>query len=283
MHFQNKSQVLKNSEPSFTDESTQAMIEIGVHQASLNIQYFHIDGVRQGNLNHLKFRPNNGFHPIDEIKLEAQELLIHFEQDIKPIQRHIKRQEITNLIEQIKHAERSLVHGQELYLYPSSLAFALNVHNEVKILLKNIHPHDEAEVKSKTQYTLRALVDLLKQHSPESWSLVEPELEQINTLDHLLERLTPKSVMSYIYKSLWNLFIILFLLFTLSLPIAAFGPSQLSEPLKEIYYPYFENFTQRLKPISTEMPVNSVEVNKSTQPNESAQSKSPNSVSPIQQ
>ena len=111
------------------------------------MNHFHIDGVKQGSLSHLSFRPNSGLHPIDSVNFDQQTLNLSYEQVIKPINRKLTVQEIQNLIQQLKHAERNVVLGQEFYLYPSAAAFILNQKNELKVLLRNIHPNQEPEVK----------------------------------------------------------------------------------------------------------------------------------------
>ena len=223
---------------------------IGQNKASFSLSHFHIDGIKQGSLSHLSFRPNSGLHPIDAVDFDKQTLNLSYEQEIKPVNRNLKIQEIQNLIQQLKHAQRSVVLGHEFYLYPSATAFILNQKNELKVLLRNIHPNQEPEVKSPHQYTVRAVLDLIKQHQPNSWTLVEKKLPSINTLEDLYQIIHSKSFLKTVGRLTWTLFISLILLFILSLPIAAYGPSQLSEPLKKIYYPFFLSFSQQLTPTS---------------------------------
>lgn len=218
------------------------------NDAYFSLSYFYIDGVSQGNLSHLTFRPNSGLHPINSVNFDQEKLYLNFDQAIKPINRQINKQEILDLIEQLRHAERNVVLGQEFYLYPSALAFALNQKNELKVLLRNLHPRHEAEVKSCTQYTLRAVLDLIKQHRPALWSSIESNLKGIYTLEDLQQLIQPNSFLRILRVATWTLLVSLILLFMLSLPIAAYGPTQISSPLKELYYPIFMDFSQRLAP-----------------------------------
>ncbi|MAD61258.1 MAG: hypothetical protein CMH49_07095, partial [Myxococcales bacterium] len=252
MHSRNKPKVMGSQESldskktSYSTSNSKSKPELelnpeafvlGEHHAYFSLNHFHIDGVKQGSLSHLTFRPNSGLHPIDSASFDHEKLHLNFDQSTKPINRKIKNQEILNLIEQVRHAQRNVVLGQEFYLYPSALAFVLNRNNELKILLRNIHPHHEPEAKSCTQYTLRAILDLIKEHQPNLWASIERNIKHIYTLEDLHNVIQPNLFLKKLGRLTWTVFIYLVLLFMLSLPIAAYGPTQISEPLKKLYYP----------------------------------------------
>ena len=263
MHSRNKSKAIGSQESldskktSYSTSNSKSKRELelnpeafilGENNAYFSLDHFHIDGIKQGSLSHLTFRPNSGLHTIDSADFDHKKLHLSFDQSAKPINRKIKTQEILDLIEQVRHAERNVVLGQEFYLYPSALAFVLNHNNELKILLRNIHPHYEPEAKSYTQYTLRAILDLIKEHQPSLWASIENNIKHIYTLEDLHNVIQPNSFLKKFGRLTWTLFIYLVLLFMLSLPIAAYGPTQISEPLKKIYYPVLLSFSQRLEP-----------------------------------
>lgn len=216
--------------------------------AQITLVDHHVDGIKRGSLSDLQFRPNASFHPIRDIDFDQIQCKLTFDKPLKKIDRTLRSKEVIALIAHIRRGERELAIGQHFYLYPSEQAFGLSQNGELRIVLRNIRPRYLHSKLTESQLTVLALLNLIKSHCPNLWHQVEKKADTIKTLSMLHDSLTTSPVYQKIGRFIWRTTMYLILLWLLSLPIAAFGPPTLKEPLRPYYYPLFKRLTEILEP-----------------------------------
>ena len=219
-----------------------------------------ISGVSEGSLSDLQFRPNASFHPIREVHLSSEHCELTYDRPLRDIDRPINAGELLLLIQNIKRGERDLALGQDLFLYPGSEAFGLSQHGELRIILRNIRPKIRYHDCGQERLSLIAFLKLIEDHSPRLWNEISPKRHQLENLNQLEEVLQGSTFVKRLSRALWRLCLYALFLWLISIPVAAFGPPQLREPLKRIYYPVFERLTELMSPVNeTELPEGQVE------------------------
>ena len=239
--------------PSLTDSqehdaTVQSKPKIDHVKAQFSLSDHLVDGIKQGSLSDLQFRPNASFHPIREVQFDQSQCMLNFDKPLKLIDRKLKATEVIALIAHIRRGERELAIGQQFYLYPSEQAFGLSQNGELRIVLRNIRPRYLYTEVSQSQLNVIALLKLIENHCPSLWLQVSKEAHKIKTLSILQDRLTASHAYKKIGRFLWRATVYLVFLWLLSLPIAAFGPPTLKEPLRPYYYPLFKRLTEILEP-----------------------------------
>lgn len=230
------------------ESPTQHQPMVNERSAEVSIADHHIDGIGQGSLSDLQFRPNASFHPIREVQFDRTQCTLLFDRPIKPINRTLHPKEVIALIEHIRRGERELAVGQKFYLYPSKLAFGLSQTGELRIVLRNIRPRHLHTNISQSQMSVIALLNLIESHCPKLWYSLSRDVHKIKTLTMLQEALHSSSALLKATRLLWRGLIYLIFLWLLSLPVAAFGPPQLRDPLRSYYHPFFHRLTELLTP-----------------------------------
>ena len=217
--------------------------------AQISLADHQVDGIKRGSLSDLQFRPNASFHPIREVQFDHTQCTLTFDKPLKLIDRRLKPKEIIALIAHIRRGERELAIGQHFYLYPSEQAFGLSQTGELRIVLRNIRPrHLHTEV-TQSQLSVLALLKLIEYHCPNLWHQVGKEAHKIKTLSMLQDNLTTSPTYKRLGRFIWRTAVYLIFLWLISLPIAAFGPTTLKEPLRPYYYPLFKRLTDILEPV----------------------------------
>ena len=176
--------------------------------------HHNIDGVNQGSLSDLQFRPNASFHPIREVNLDQDHCILLFDRPIRRVDRSVSRDEVLLLIHSIRRGERELALGQAVYLYPSVEAFGLSSQGKLRIVLRNCRPKGRYEKAGRERITVLAFLQLIEAHAPQLWVTLSPISHQLSNIQQLEEALETSSVLKKIMKGVWRLS--LYLLFCLS-------------------------------------------------------------------
>lgn len=222
--------------------------QITENKAVITLADHVISGVKEGSLSDLQFRPNASFHPIREVLLKTDRCELIFDRPIRRIDRPVEASELLLLIQNIKRGERDLALGQDLYLYPGSEAFALSPHGELRIVLRNLRPSIRYHDSGQERVSLIAFLTLIKEHSPSLWQEISPHQHKLENLNQLEALLQSSTILQRLGRFIWRLCLYALFLWLISIPIAAFGPPQIREPLKRFYHPVFERLTELMSP-----------------------------------
>jgi hypothetical protein len=95
---------------------------------------------------------------------------------------------------------------------------------------------------------LLAFLSLIETNSPQLWHKLSPIRHQLENLNQLEEALQGSTWFEKMSRGLWRLCLYALFLWLISIPVAAFGPPQVQEPLKKLYYPVFERLTVLMSP-----------------------------------
>ena len=250
----NSPAVNSQSQVEFTKSDQQSQPKLHDQSALITLRDHFVTGVSEGSLSDLQFRPNASFHPIREIDLKTDQCELIFDRPIRGIDRPIKADELLLMIQNIKRGERDLALGQDLFLYPGKEAFCLSQHGELRILLRNIRPKLTYHDCGQERLSLIAFLALIEEHSPRLWDSVAPRRHQLENLNQLEELLQGSTLIKRVSRALWRLCLYALFLWLITIPIAAFGPPKIREPLKELYHPVFERLADLMSPVKTELP-----------------------------
>jgi hypothetical protein len=209
---------------------------------------FKVDGIGQGSVDDIKYRPNASFHAIQDIALSTEGCKITYTKALKPLERNLKFVEIIRLIQDTRMGQRDRALGQEFYIYPGIESFATTVDSQqVHIVLRNIRPLQKYQNYKAAQLSVEAFLQLIEHRCPSARKKIQGRRHEIMTLAGLENMLSDISWWDHLRTtSKWVFNSIIFLIL-LSIPTSIWGPSELKDPLQQFYQQQWNEFTQQIE------------------------------------
>jgi hypothetical protein len=234
--------------PALNEPQDQLLLE--EQRSVIPLSAFYVEGVGRGNLDSLRFRPFADFHPVERVELSAERCELIYERPIQSLhtRRSVSLDEVITLTRQLIEGKRRAVGGQPLYLYPGLEAFGLDPSNSrLRFRLINVRPKARFKASSHDQLSVEALCVLMEALCPAGWQRVASKRAQLQTPEGLLRLLEPSGA----WRAAWGVarftLASALLLTFLSVPLAIWGPAEVSEPLQEVMMPRVEAFLDALE------------------------------------
>lgn len=209
---------------------------------------FKIDGIGQGSVDDIKYRPNASFHAIQEITLSPEGCKITYTKSLKPLERNLKFIEMIRLIQDTRMGQRDRALGQEFYIYPGIESFATTVDSQqVHIVLRNIRPLQKYQNYKAAQLSVEAFLQLIEHKCPSAHKKIQGRRHEIMTLAGLENMLSDISWWDRLRTTIQWVFNSIIFLILLSIPTSIWGPSELKDPLQLFYQQQWNEFTQQIE------------------------------------
>ena len=238
-----------NNEPSAELEQVpQSRPEVKKHSVSFTLNDHIVDGIGRGSAKDLMFRPNASFHPIRDVKQDGRVCQLSFDRPLMEVNRSLSEREVLNLLRSLRLGVRECALGQQLYLYPGLESFGLSLSGDLKIAFVNVRPKNRFIDHNTQHMSVLAFFELLKAYCPRAWQRIEAQSSQIVTLASLEAHLIGPSLSSRVRALARAIFILAFITFVSSIPIALYGPPSMRDPLREVLHPIFNVLSQHLSP-----------------------------------
>lgn len=232
------------------DSLSEPKLELEELGHAVPLSHYFVEGVGQGNLQGLRFRPFADFHPVDQVELSPERCEVRYLKPLRPLQdrRVVRLDEVVNLTRQLVEAKRRLVADQRLYLYPGLEAFGVDPScNRLRFRVINVRPKERFRVSSHDQLSVEALCLLIELYCPEGWALVRSKRASLNTLEALLRVIDKRSALTGALTLAKGLFVLASLAVFFSVPLAIWGPEAVSKPLREVMLPRVNDFLDQLE------------------------------------